>query len=164
MLWLRTLLFTLLVPGTVLVLVPLLLLASGIGPRFDFGPARCLGIVSLLIGLMVIGWCFVDFIRRGHGTPAPYDPPRKLVVAGLYRYIRNPQYIGVFLTIIGEAWWSGAGILFGYALFLIIVYNLFVRLYEEPHLSRLFGQEYVQYCESVPRWFPRITPSPNDFV
>src|SRR5688572_8383967 len=102
MLWLRTLLFTLLVPGTVLGLVPLALVASGWGPRFDPGAAFWIGFTLLMSGVVIIVWCFVDFVRRGHGTPAPYDPPRRLVVVGLYKYVRNPQYLGVFFAVLGE--------------------------------------------------------------
>jgi len=155
MLWFRTVLFTILVPGTVLVLVPLALVASGLGPRLDFGPARYSGLVPLLAGLSVIGVCFADFVRRGRGTPAPYDPPRQLVVAGLYRFVRNPQYLGVVLVVVGEALLTGAAVLFGYAAFLAAAYHLFVRYHEEPALGRLFGEAYARYREAVPRWLPR---------
>jgi len=155
MLWFRTVLFTILVPGTVLVLVPLALVVSGLGPRLDFGPARYSGLVPLLAGLGVILVCFADFVRRGKGTPAPYDPPRELVVAGLYRYVRNPQYVGVVLVIVGEALLTAAAVLFGYAGFLAVAYHLFVRYYEEPTLGRLFGEAYARYREAVPRWVPR---------
>ena len=155
MLWLRTILFTLLVPGTVLVLVPLALVRLEVGPRLDLGPARYLGLVPLLAGLAVILWCFADFIRRGRGTPAPYDPPRELVVAGLYRWVRNPQYVGVVLAVVGEALLTGAAILFGYAAVLAVAYHLFVRYYEEPTLGRLFGEAYARYRAAVPRWLPR---------
>jgi len=155
MLWLRTLLFTVLVPGTVLVLVPLALLASGAGPTLPLGPGRWVGILPLGLGLVVILWCFVDFVRHGHGTPAPYDPPRKLVVAGLYRSVRNPQYVGVILVAVGEVLLAEAVVLLGYAALLAVAYHLFVRYYEEPTLSRLFGEAYLQYREAVPRWLPR---------
>jgi formylglycine-generating enzyme required for sulfatase activity/protein-S-isoprenylcysteine O-methyltransferase Ste14 len=154
MLWLRTLLFTILVPGTVLVLLPLALVASSLGLHFDFGPASYSGLVPLLAGLSVIVACFIDFIRRGRGTPAPYDPPRQLVITGLYRYVRNPQYVGVVLVVVGAALLSGAAVLFGYAAFLAVAYHLLVRYYEEPTLSRLFGEAYARYREAVPRWLP----------
>jgi protein-S-isoprenylcysteine O-methyltransferase Ste14 len=158
MLFLRTLLFTILVPGTVLVLIPLALLHSRLGPPLDFSPVYYLGIVPLFIGLVVIFWCFADFIRPGRGTPAPYDPPRTLVIGGLYRYVRNPQYVGVFLVALGEAFLSRAPVLFGYTLFLLLAYNLLVRCYEEPTLKRQFGEAYQEYCATVPRWFPRTLP------
>lgn len=155
MIWLRTAVFTLIVPGTVLLLIPSILLTSQIGPRLDLGMGHLTGIVLLVPGLAAILWCFIDFVRRGKGTPAPYDPPRQLVVAGLYRYVRNPQYVGVLFVILGEALLTGAVVLLGYAAVLAIMYHLFVRYYEEPTLKRLFGEPYVRYCQSVPRWFPR---------
>jgi protein-S-isoprenylcysteine O-methyltransferase Ste14 len=138
MLWLRTALFTLLVPGTVLGLVPFALIATNWGPRFDLGPAHSIGYLLLMLGLAIIVWCFIDFVRRGRGTPAPYDPPRRLVFVAL-----------------SEAVLSGRMLLFGYALFLAVGYHLFVRFYEEPTLRRTFGEDYVQYCAAVSRWLPR---------
>ena len=155
MLWLRTALFTLVVPGTVVVFVPVALLATGVGPSFRFGPVRWVGLAPLVIGVAIILWCFADFIRRGRGTPAPYDPPRNLVISGLYRFVRNPQYLGVLLAVVGEALLAEAGILLGYAAFLAIAYHHFVRHYEEPTLDRLFGEAYTRYREAVPRWLPR---------
>ena len=115
MLWLRTILFTLLVPGTVLGLVPFALIATNWGPRFNLGAAHLIGLMLLMPGVAIIVWCFIDFVRRGRGTPAPYDPPRRLVVAGLYKYTRNPQYVGVILVALSEAVLSGRMVLFGYA-------------------------------------------------
>jgi protein-S-isoprenylcysteine O-methyltransferase Ste14 len=155
MLWLRTLLFTLLVPGTVLGLVPLALVTSRWGPRFDLGAAHLIGFALVLPGVAIIVWCFINFVRCGHGTPAPYDPPRRLVIVGLYKRIRNPQYVGVILVALGEAVLSGRTLLFVYAVFLAIGYHLFVRLYEEPTLRRTFGEEYVRYCAVVSRWLPQ---------
>jgi protein-S-isoprenylcysteine O-methyltransferase Ste14 len=154
MLWLRTLLFTLLVPGTVLGLVPLALVTSGLGPRFDRGAAHLFGFALILPGVAIIGWCFINFVRRGHGTPAPYDPPRRLVIVGLYRYVRNPQYVGVILVALGEAVLFGSALLLGYAVFLALGYHGFVRWYEEPTLRRTFGEEYLRYCAAVSRWWP----------
>src|SRR2546423_1238445 len=94
LLWLRTALFTLLIPATVLVWVPGALVATGIGPRMELGKWRLAGLVPLAMGVGIILWCFVAFVRRGRGTPAPYDPPRRLVISGLYRFVRNPQYVG----------------------------------------------------------------------
>lgn len=155
MLWLRTVLFTVLVPGTELVLLPLVVVHVGLGPRIELGAARYAGLLPLAVGLAVIVRCFADFVRRGRGTPAPYDPPRELVVAGLYRYVRNPQYVGVVLVLVGEALLSGMLVLFGYAAFMAIGYHLFVRYYEEPTLWRLFGEPYARYRAAVPRWLPR---------
>lgn len=155
MLWLRTLLFTLLVPGTVLGLVPLALTANRWGPRVDLGAAHLIGFALILPGVAIIVWCFIHFVRRGHGTPAPYDPPRRLVIVGLYKHIRNPQYVGVILVALGEAILSGRTLLFLYAGILALGYHLFVRWYEEPTLRRAFGEEYVRYCAVVSRWLPQ---------
>jgi protein-S-isoprenylcysteine O-methyltransferase Ste14 len=155
MLWLRTALFTLLVPGTVLVLIPFGLLALGFGTTLHLGPVRWAGLLPLGLGLAIIVHCFAEFVRRGRGTPAPYDPPRELVVAGLYRFVRNPQYLGVLLVALGEALLAEAPVLLGYAAFLAIAYHLFVQYYEEPTLGRLFGESYARYREAVPRWLPR---------
>jgi protein-S-isoprenylcysteine O-methyltransferase Ste14 len=160
MLWLRTVLFTILVPGTELVLIPLIAILLDLGPRFELGPARYMGLLPLLVGLAIILHCFVNFIRRGRGTPAIYDPPRELVLAGLYRYLRNPQYVGVVLVVIGEALLTGMVILFGYAALMAVGYHLFVRYYEEPTLGRLFGEAYARYREAVPRWLPRWPAQP----
>ena len=155
MLWLRTLLFTILVPGVELVLVPLVVVQLDLGPRLELGPAEYIGLAPLAAGLIIIFRCFADFVRRGRGTPAIYDPPRELVVAGLYRYVRNPQYVGVVLALVGEALLTGMVVLFGYAALMAIGYHLFVRCYEEPTLGRRFGEEYARYREAVPRWLPR---------
>jgi protein-S-isoprenylcysteine O-methyltransferase Ste14 len=156
MIWLRTALFTFLVPGTVLVLVPFVLVSSGFGPRLDLGKANLFGLGPLALGVAVILRCFADFVRRGRGTPAPYDPPRELVVVGLYRFVRNPQYLGVVSVVVGEALLAGSPVLLGYATLLAVGYHLLVRYYEEPTLGRLFGEAYARYCEAVPRW-PRLT-------
>jgi protein-S-isoprenylcysteine O-methyltransferase Ste14 len=138
----------------VLGLVPFVLVRN-FGRQFELGHFQLLGLVLLVPGLTVIIWCFIDFVRRGDGTPAPYDPPRRLVVTGLYKHVRNPQYIGVVLTASGEALFSGSLILLGYAVFLAIGYHLFVRSYEEPTLKKIFGEDYVHYTEAVPRWLPK---------
>ena len=156
MLWLRTLLFTLLVPGMVLGVVPFLLVRN-VGRPVELGWIHWLGVVLFIIpGLAIITWCFIDFVRRGRGTPAPYDPPRRLVIAGLYRRVRNPQYVGVVLVVLGEALLAGSLALVGYAAVLAIGYHLFVVFYEEPTLTRLFGEEYVRYMRTVPWWIPKV--------
>jgi protein-S-isoprenylcysteine O-methyltransferase Ste14 len=160
MLWLRAVLFAVLVPGTELVLLPLVVVLCDLGPRLDLGPARYAGLVPVLAGLAVILRCFADFVRRGRGTPAICDPPRELVVAGLYQYVRNPQYVGVVLVIVGETLLTGMVVLFGYAVVMAVGYHLFVRYCEEPTLKRLFGESYARYREAVPRWLPRRHAEP----
>ncbi|HUR80686.1 MAG TPA: isoprenylcysteine carboxylmethyltransferase family protein [Thermoanaerobaculia bacterium] len=117
------------------------------------------------IALMVVGgaimlWCVWEFAWTGRGTPAPWDPPRGLVIKGLYRYVRNPMYVGMAVFLIGEAIALPQvrnSMLILLAVLAIIV-TAFVMLYEEPTLRRLFGDEYLEYCRHVRRWIPRLTP------
>jgi protein-S-isoprenylcysteine O-methyltransferase Ste14 len=99
-------------------------------------------------------WCAWDFTFAGRGTPAPIDPPKELVVQGLYRYVRNPMYVGILSILLGEALLFASWSLFGYAAVVFILFFLFVVLYEEPILMRKFGESYLQYCKNVPRWIP----------
>ena len=101
-------------------------------------------------------WCFWDFLAKGGGTPAPVEPPRELVVAGLYKYVRNPMYVGVLLMIIGHFLWFGYWNLLIYAAVVFIAFNTFVAFYEEPNLKTRFGTTYEDYLKRVPRWIPRI--------
>lgn len=119
---------------------------------------RWIGAVPSVLGLAVALRCIWDFGWTGHGTPAPMAPPRRLVVVGFYRHVRNPMYMG-FL-----AGWVGLWIVLGHAnlvalataSFAIAGVALFVQLYEEPTLRRLFGADYDEYCRNVPRWLPRM--------
>ncbi len=156
MIWFRALSFVVAVQLTVIGAIPWLL--AGVGPRLPMGLWRLLGILPLATGGLALLWCNWAFVVRGRGTAAPYDPPRKLVVQGLYRYVRNPMYVSAVLIVLGIGLWTGAASLFGYSLLLALSYHLFVRYYEEPHLRRVFGQSYGEYCAGVPRWWPRITP------
>ncbi|MDZ7291051.1 MAG: phosphatidylethanolamine N-methyltransferase family protein [candidate division KSB1 bacterium] len=121
MVWLRTLLFTIIAPGTITILIPYWLLSSGIGSRvLKLGVLRVLGLVPLLLGVGIYLWCVANFAVKGHGTPAPYDPPKALVVTGLYRYVRNPMYIGVLFVLLGEAICFPAAVLFPYTIIVFI--------------------------------------------
>ena len=104
---------------------------------------------------MVYLWCAWDLASKGHGTPAPIDAPRVLVIRGLYRFTRNPTYLGVAAMIFGQAiiYHSQPVMIYGCAV--VVAFTLFVWLYEEPHLRRTFGQQYEDYCRRVPRWIPR---------
>jgi protein-S-isoprenylcysteine O-methyltransferase Ste14 len=153
MLLLKNLLFTVIVPGTVAVWVPLLLLGGARAPATGLG--RVLGLVVLATGALLYAWCLWDFATFGRGTPAPIDAPKRLVVRGLYRVTRNPMYVGVLSVILGWALLFRSPGLGVYAFAVWSCFQSFVVFYEEPHLRRTFGAAYEGYCASVGRWLPR---------
>jgi protein-S-isoprenylcysteine O-methyltransferase Ste14 len=158
---LKTLFFALLGPGTVVVLVPYLLLSQELELFHpELGLLRFLGWLAILAGVLMGARCASDFVRTGKGTPAPFDPPRKLVAKGLYRWTRNPMYIGILLVLAGEGLFFESATLFVYAAMLLLAFHLFVVYYEEPTLQRKFGVDYEDYCRSVPRWIPRFKKQP----
>ena len=159
MLWLRTLFFALLIPGTVLGLVPACLLRRGWAHGVELGDWRYAGLPVLIVGLALMAWCVLDFGLRGRGTPAPTDPPKRLVISGPYEWVRNPMYVGAGLVLLGEAVFWEAPRLLVYLTSFAVATHLFVVCYEEPALRRKFGEEYRRYCQRVPRWFPR-SPRP----
>jgi protein-S-isoprenylcysteine O-methyltransferase Ste14 len=133
--------------------------------RFDVAPVgtarwRWIGAVPSVLGFSAALKCVWDFGRTGRGTPAPFIPPQRLVVVGFYRFVRNPMYVGFFTG------WVGLWVVLGRAsrgavvaaLVAILAVVLFVRLYEEPTLRKMFGAEYEEYCKNVPRWIPRTRP------
>lgn len=120
------------------------------------GPAEVAGIAIGLAGGTLAVWCVLTFAFVGKGTPAPFDPPRRLVIAGPYRYVRNPMYIGAGLALGGAAVFYGSLTLLGYAALFLVATHVFVVLYEEPTLARLFGEEYHAYRDAVRRWWPRL--------
>ncbi|MGD8536359.1 MAG: isoprenylcysteine carboxylmethyltransferase family protein [Candidatus Aminicenantes bacterium] len=151
----KTIIFALLLPGVFLVLVPYLLLSSS-GDRFvvDISRIRYIGLIPMLFGVFVYMKCVWSFASEGRGTPVPIDPPKKLVVQGLYKYARNPMYIGVLFILIGEAVFFASLLLAFYAVLVFMCFHLFVVIYEEPALRAKFGNSYRRYCDSVPRWIP----------
>jgi len=154
LLFLKNALFTVLVPGTVAVLVPYGILARG-GAVLDLEPFRALPAAPLLaLGAATYFWCLWDFAVAGRGTPAPIDPPRQLVARGLYRYVRNPMYVGVLLVIVGWSALFDSVALLSYAAAVAVAFHLFVVLIEEPMLRRRFGPAYDAYCGAVRRWIP----------
>ena len=125
---------------------------------------RWLAAIPSVFGFAVALRCVWDFAWTGHGSPAPFAPPQRLVVVGFYRYVRNPIYVG------GAAGWIGLWIVFGHvspigvavAVVAILVVHLFVVLYEEPTLRKKFGADYEEYCHNVRRWCPRVKgPMPS---
>jgi len=152
----KTLLFILLVPGFLLGYVPALLIPKIGGLALALGWGRWLAVPFWLAGSAIMFWCAADFVRKGRGTPLPLDPPKELVVSRLYRYVRNPMYVGALLIQFGNILWFGSLAQAIYRLFLCIGFNLFICANEEPYLRKTFGAAYEAYCCSVPRWIPRI--------
>jgi protein-S-isoprenylcysteine O-methyltransferase Ste14 len=114
------------------------------------------GIVVTGAGVAVVLHAFVRFVIEGLGTPAPVAPPDKLVVGGAYRYVRNPMYLAVTAAIAGQAAIFGDVVVLVYAAVFLAITFAFVRLYEEPHLTREFGAQYDAYRRAVPGWWPRL--------
>ena len=153
---LKTALFVILVPGTVLVWIPYMLLRKAI--PWPPGWFNWLALAPLASGAAILLNCAWEFAVAGLGTPAPIDPPKTLVVSGLYRFVRNPMYVGVALVLFSMAALFSSLRLLEYALIVWAAFSLFVVAYEEPALRRQFGAPYQRYCEAVPRWIPRLTP------
>jgi protein-S-isoprenylcysteine O-methyltransferase Ste14 len=121
---------------------------------------RIIGIVLIIIGALGLLDSFARFAFQGLGTPAPIAPTRNLVVTGLYRYVRNPMYVAVVAVIFGQAVLFGDWRLLLYGAVCWLACHLFVITYEEPTLRRTYAEEYEIYLANVPRWIPRLTPSP----
>ena len=117
---------------------------------------RYLAFVPALLGGIISGKCMLDFVIKGQGTPAPVDPPKKLIVTGLYKWCRNPMYAGVLLILLGYLIWFLSIRLLLYTGGVFVALHLFIVLYEEPTLKQKFGEPYIKYCQQVPRWIPRI--------
>ncbi len=131
------------------------LLWSGIVAPVSIGAAQVAGIVIAASGAVLALSCIVTFIVIGRGTPAPFDPPRRLVVVGPYRLVRNPMYIGAGLALAGAALFYESWALLGYCAAFAFTTHLFAVLYEEPTLRATFGAPYLRYCERVQRWWPK---------
>jgi protein-S-isoprenylcysteine O-methyltransferase Ste14 len=142
------------------------LLPGWLGFHFDTASIarwRWIAVIPAILGFAVALRCIWDFGWTGRGTPAPIDPPQKLVVVGFYRYVRNPMYVGFFTG------WAGLWVIFGQITKVAITVTatgatgvaLFVLFYEEPTLRRKFGSDYEEYCRKVHRWLPRLRSRTN---
>ena len=152
-------LFLLVAPGTFAGFVPWLISSWHWGPAF-FGIdiLRWVGAALIAAGVFALIDSFARFAVQGLGTPAPPMPPRRLVITGAYRYVRNPMYLANLAVVVGQALLLGNPRLLVYAAIAAILVHVFVIGYEEPTLRRKFGAEYTAMCLNVPRWFPRLTP------
>jgi len=143
--------------GLVLIYVPARLLSwSGIARPATIGVQQVVGMVIGAAGAAIVLWCVITFASVGRGTPAPFDPPRRLVIRGPYRFVRNPMYIGAGLALAGAAVFYGSLRLLGYAGVFIFAAHFFVVWYEEPTLLRSFGKEYETYRGTVGRWWSGV--------
>jgi protein-S-isoprenylcysteine O-methyltransferase Ste14 len=149
-------LFLAVAPGVVAGLVPWLLTGWDVREPPPPWPLRALGWFLVVAGVGVLLSAFGRFVVEGVGTPAPVAPTRRLVVGGLYRYVRNPMYLAVAATIVGQALVLGRPVLLLYAAVFGVAVAAFVRGYEEPTLLRTYGEEYEAYRRAVPAWWPRF--------
>jgi protein-S-isoprenylcysteine O-methyltransferase Ste14 len=151
--------FFLVGPGIVAGLIPWLLTGWRVREPVPYwAPMRVLGVILLAAGLFALVQAFVRFVVEGLGTPAPIAAPERLVVGGLYRYVRNPMYVAVLTVIVGQALILGQLVLLPYAAAFWVITAAFVRWYEEPALTRRFGADYEAYRRAVPAWRPRLHP------
>ena len=125
-----------------------------------FADPRPIGWIVVALGAVIGLPCVWEFAWRGLGTPAPFDPPKKLVISGPYRFVRNPMYVGMAFVFIGEAivFPHITAVMLAMTAILFVVMTVFVMRYEEPTLRRMFGADYEEYCRHVHRWIPRLTP------
>lgn len=146
-------------PGVVAGLVPWWLTRWQVrGPLSHWAPLRVAGLIMLVLGAIVLVQAFARFVAEGRGTPAPVAPTERLVVGGLYRYVRNPMYLAVLSLVIGQALLLGQLVLFAYAAVVCTAFTAMVRWHEEPALHRQFGGQYDTYRAAVPGWLPRRRP------
>jgi protein-S-isoprenylcysteine O-methyltransferase Ste14 len=151
----RALTYAALFISFVLVFLPAqVLVRSGVTAPPAFGVAQAIGGVMVVLGLSLSIWCVLAFGILGKGTPAPFDPPRRLVVRGPYRYVRNPMYIGAIVGLAGASLFYESLALAGFTALFAVTVHLFVLFYEEPTLARLFGADYAEYRRHVRRWRP----------
>jgi protein-S-isoprenylcysteine O-methyltransferase Ste14 len=154
---LRAITYSTLFIGLLLVFLPAQVLSgAGVTRPARLGSPQLVGMVVAAAGAAVALWCILSFALIGRGTPAPFDPPRRLVVRGPYRYVRNPMYLGAGLALAGAALFYGTGVLWAYAAGFLVLTHLLVLLYEEPTLRKTFGADYEAYCRQVRRWWPTL--------
>jgi len=150
--FLRALLAFLMVPVVVAGIVPFLL--ASYDPFKTNGSLS--GLPILCTGLFILLWCVRDFYVSGKGTLAPWDPPKKLVTVGLYRYVRNPMYVGVLFILSGWVIITASPIVLGFSIFMFTAFYFRVKIHEEPWAERTFAQEWFEYKQHVPRWLPQL--------
>jgi protein-S-isoprenylcysteine O-methyltransferase Ste14 len=151
---LRNLFFVFVFPGTVTGVIPYIIAKDYFTIAFERFPSFCfwVGTGIYLIGLSILLYCITQFITEGAGTLSPTHPTKQLVIKGLYRFSRNPMYIGVLTMLWGEALFCRSTSLLIYSIIVFILFNLYIILFEEPRLTKEFGEEYLSYRRKVRRW------------
>jgi protein-S-isoprenylcysteine O-methyltransferase Ste14 len=152
MLFLRALIALLILPGVFAGLIPAWIVT--VDPSRD--GILVIGLLPLVVGIIMLLWCVRDFYVAGKGTLAPWDPPKRLVVVGLYRFVRNPMYVAILIFLAGWTLISGSRWLGLYTGLMAVAFHLRVVLYEEPRLRQQFADQWGAYAGSVPRWRPRV--------
>jgi protein-S-isoprenylcysteine O-methyltransferase Ste14 len=149
-------------PGTVLVFIPGAILLATRDSRFALelaSPAEIwfwLALLAAIIGLALSGWAAALFVKLGQGTPAPWDPPKRLVIRGPYRHVRNPMITGALLMLLAEAILFQSLPIATWMTVFFIGNAIYFPLIEERGLEKKFGDEYRNYKANVPRWLPRL--------
>lgn len=160
--FIRALTYSTLFIGFLLVFLPARVLSwTGITAAPRIGVWQVLGMLGTGLGAAIALWCILSFVVLGRGTPAPFDPPRSLVVRGPYRFVRNPMYLGAGLALAGAALFYRSWPLLGYAVLFGLVMQAFVVAHEEPTLRHTFGSDYEGYCRRVSRWWPKLRAAPT---
>jgi len=142
--------------GAVIVYVPYALTGWRLAPPLlGLAAFRPAGVALAALGAIELLEFVLRFVREGHGTPMPMAPPRRLVVGGAFRVVRNPAYLAALAVVAGQGLWLGSVRVLAYALILAAIFHVVVVAYEEPTLRATFGRAYDEYCRRVPRWLPR---------
>ena len=154
-LFIRNVAMIILFPGTVTIYIPYRLLTPVIVPKpGSWSLSQYGAVLLLLVGAAILFKSIWSFARVGRGTLAPFDETKKLIVVGLYRYVRNPMYVGVMMTLLAETWFFWSRQLLIYAGICFVVANMLVIGYEENRLRYKYGDDFRRYCEYVGRWIP----------
>jgi protein-S-isoprenylcysteine O-methyltransferase Ste14 len=148
----KNLIFTILQPGVVAGLIPYWLIMNNLGSNPESKWNCLIGLILAFTGIVVCMICIIQFAVDGKGTLSPLYPTKSLVIKGFYKYSRNPMYVGVLLTLIGESTYFLSWILAVYTIFIFAMFYTFILLVEEPRLTKDFGEEYYNYKIKVRRW------------
>jgi protein-S-isoprenylcysteine O-methyltransferase Ste14 len=154
----KSIAFVIALPGGLSGYVPTLLASIEPAWNFDLGLVAWLAVPLWATGAALLVHCIWCFAEQARSSPAHFDLPQRLMVRGVYRYLRNPMYVAQLLIIVGHILWFGAAVLLPYLAGYVLVVYLLASRYEEPLLMRLFGRSYAHYRSNVPGWWPQLRP------